>query len=215
MNKHLHLIILLSLTSFLLSCSKHIKQDSSETPNFNVHVTYMRGVDAYRNEDYQTALKLLTKAADQGFVSAQYDLGIMYTEGKGVAKDEKQASLWYTKAAVNGFEIAQLKMGRLHLTGEGVKQDYEKAAFWFLEASSKGNAEGQYNLGQLYLTGQGVEKDIIKAYAWFEIASQNGFTINIDDKPDSQMIKEQIEEGKNLISEMLEKNPNLLNHIAD
>jgi hypothetical protein len=35
------------------------------------------------------------KAADQGYAKAQYNLGVMYANDKGVLKDAKQAVYWY------------------------------------------------------------------------------------------------------------------------
>jgi hypothetical protein len=38
------------------------------------------------------------KAANQGYAKAQYNLGVMYANDKGVLKDAKQAVYWYQKA---------------------------------------------------------------------------------------------------------------------
>jgi len=37
--------------------------------------------------------------AEQGNVEAQYNLGVIYAEGRGVAKDETEAVSWFRKAA--------------------------------------------------------------------------------------------------------------------
>ena len=42
------------------------------------------------------------KAADQGLADAQDNLGDMYADGRGVAKDDAQAVAWYRKAADQG-----------------------------------------------------------------------------------------------------------------
>jgi TPR repeat protein len=47
------------------------------------------------------------KAAAQENTGAQYNLGVMYTNGKGVSKDAKQAVYWYKKAAEQGYAGAQ------------------------------------------------------------------------------------------------------------
>ena len=41
--------------------------------------------------------------ANKGDRNAQYNLGVMYRDGQGVAKDYEQAVLWYRKAAEQGF----------------------------------------------------------------------------------------------------------------
>ncbi|EGE27627.1 tetratricopeptide repeat family protein, partial [Moraxella catarrhalis O35E] len=40
-----------------------------------------------------------TKAANQGYADAQFNLALMYYEGQGVSQDDQKAVEWYTKAA--------------------------------------------------------------------------------------------------------------------
>ena len=51
-------------------------------------------------ENDKTAVKWLTKAAEQGYVDAQYNLGLMYDNGEGVPENDKTAVKWYTLAAI-------------------------------------------------------------------------------------------------------------------
>ena len=44
-------------------------------------------------QDYHDAFKWTKMAADQGNASAQYNLGLMYDEGKGVRQDYKMVIL--------------------------------------------------------------------------------------------------------------------------
>lgn len=46
------------------------------------------------------------KLAETGNVHAQYALGLMYAEGRGVTHDEVQAYVWLSRAAVQGDEDA-------------------------------------------------------------------------------------------------------------
>ena len=48
--------------------------------------------------DYAKALKWYQKAAEKGHTTAQCQLGIMYENGNGVAKDLNEAEKWYMKA---------------------------------------------------------------------------------------------------------------------
>jgi TPR repeat protein len=49
----------------------------------------------------------IAKAADQSNAWGQYNLGDMYRDGRGVAKDDEQAVFWYRKAAEQGNVSAQ------------------------------------------------------------------------------------------------------------
>jgi len=60
------------------------------------------GVEAWGRGDYDTALREFRPLAEQGHAQAQVNLGIMYSQGRGVPKDFVQAYRWYTLAADQG-----------------------------------------------------------------------------------------------------------------
>ena len=57
------------------------------------------------------AAKLFRKAAEQGHVSAQFNLGVMYETGEGVPEDKAEATKWIRKAAEQGDEDAKAWLG--------------------------------------------------------------------------------------------------------
>ena len=65
------------------------------------------GVDAYEKGDYATALMEFRVLAEQGDAIAQYNLGLMYANGRGVPRDYVQAHLWANLAAAQGNELAR------------------------------------------------------------------------------------------------------------
>ncbi len=77
--------------------------------------------------------------AEQGDASAQYNLGVMYAKGQGVALDYKVAAKWYTKAAEQGYARAQYKLGVRYAIGHGVAQDYVMAHMFFNIAAIDGD----------------------------------------------------------------------------
>ena len=52
---------------------------------------FQDGLDAAQRQDYKTAHRLWLPLAEQGDAIAQYNLGLMYDQGKGVAQDYKEA----------------------------------------------------------------------------------------------------------------------------
>jgi len=54
------------------------------------------------SEGYKQAAYWWKKAAEQNHVVAQYKLGLLYKEGRGVPKDEEKAHYWFLKAAEQG-----------------------------------------------------------------------------------------------------------------
>jgi hypothetical protein len=69
------------------------------------------GESAYHKGDFSAALRLFRSLADSGHLDAQFRLGVMYAEGKGVQKDYVEAMKWYRKAADQGDTNAQSLLG--------------------------------------------------------------------------------------------------------
>ena len=82
-------------------------------------------------QDHAQAVVWYRKAADQGDALAQFDLGWMYDDGRGVAQDYAQALIWFRKAAEQGLTLAQFNLGWMYGQGQGVQQDYVRAHMWF------------------------------------------------------------------------------------
>ena len=91
---------------------------------------YQKGFDAYNSGDYTTALREWTPLAEQGYSSAQTNLGRMYSKGRGVLQDYKTAVKWYTLAAEQGNAKAQYNLGIMYATGQGVLKDAVYAHMW-------------------------------------------------------------------------------------
>ena len=112
--------------------------------------------------------------AQQGNDIAQYNLALMYNDGRGVTQDYKQAVKLYRKAAEQGLASAQFNLGNMYNDGKGVTQDYKQAEKWYRKAAKQGLAHAQGNLGFMYGMGQGVVQDNKIAHMWFNIAATNG-----------------------------------------
>ena len=91
------------------------------------------------------ALAWYRRAADKGHVTAQFNLGVMYAQGFGVAQDYASAVEWYRKAAVQGLPAAQNNLGVIYDQGRGVKSDPIEAHKWFNIAASSGYSDARAN----------------------------------------------------------------------
>ena len=67
------------------------------------------------------------KAAEQGHVDAQYNLGVCYNSGTGVPQDLALATLWYIKSAKQGHAEAQDRIAICYWLGNGAPEDYIEA----------------------------------------------------------------------------------------
>ena len=125
----------------------------------------------YADDDFATTLA----KAQQGDADAQFNLGKMYYDGKGVVQDYAQARSWLLKAAEQGHARAQNGIGILYDYGYGVTKDYAQAVAWYRKAAEQGFARGQFNLGYMYESGRGVKQDYAQAVAWYRKAAEQGY----------------------------------------
>lgn len=84
----------------------------------------------------------LRKAAMQGHVKAQFDLGKSYADGYNVKKNRREAIRWFLEAAKQGHRDAQFELGFCY----ELERQYSKAMKWYAEAAMQGltYAEEQY-----------------------------------------------------------------------
>jgi hypothetical protein len=82
---------------------------------------------------------VLIDQAKAGDPVAQYKLGYLYYQGRGIALDFAQAAVWWRKAADQGYADAQNNLGVLYNSGKGVPQSYSEAYFWENLAAARAN----------------------------------------------------------------------------
>src|SRR5262249_32213372 len=93
------------------------------------------GVSAYNSGNYELALKELHPMAEAGDSRAQWVVGVMYDQGRGIGRDRAQAAQWYRRSAEQGNARAQTSLGYLYQIGQGVPQDRRLAVQWFQKAA--------------------------------------------------------------------------------
>jgi uncharacterized protein len=112
--------------------------------------------------------------AKRGDAAAEYFLGRVYFQGKGVAQDYGKAAELFRRAAEQGNAKAQNDLGVMFESGLRVEQNLTEAFNWFSRSAEQGDANGQCNLGRMYATGSGVEIDLAKAYQWLSLSTAQG-----------------------------------------
>jgi len=135
-------------------------------------VLYFLSITSYANQDlidksfefynqgkYSKTYETLLPLADSGNPRAQYLLGSLYENGKGVLKDMDRAIDLYKKSAASGYSGAQNSLGVFYEMGIGVLQDYKESFFWYKKAADQGHPQAIMNVGFLYLDGLGVNTD--------------------------------------------------------
>ncbi len=129
-------LILLVYVLVFAGCGGHSQKDAA---------SFQEGVDAYGKGNYAVALEKFKPLAESGDARAQFNLGVMYRQGQGVAQDDKEAVAWWNKAAELGHVEAQDNLGLRYARGQGVAQDWVQADKWFTIAASSGNETAAKN----------------------------------------------------------------------
>ena len=101
------------------------------------------GAAAYEAGDYGEAANAWRPLAEGGDAMAQFNLGLLYETGRGVAEDPAQAAVWYERAALQGVTQAQFNLALLHQTGRGVEKDGGQALYWLEVAARHGEGAEQ------------------------------------------------------------------------
>src|SRR5579864_7743286 len=122
--------------------------------------------------DGKESIRWITKAGNQGYGPAEYELGRIYLYGRGINIDYAQALLWERKAAEQGDPRAQRDLAFMYERGFGVAADPAKAAEWNQKAAAQGNAEAQLHLAKALDEGAGVNKDAKEAREWYGKAAR-------------------------------------------
>ena len=105
-----------------------------------------KAVEWYRKSAEQgnaRAVEWYRKSAEQGDATAQYYLGYMYENGRGVSQDNAKAMEWFRKSAEQGNTDAQYQLGYMYHNGIGVSKDHTKAAEWYSKAAKGGDVRAR------------------------------------------------------------------------
>ncbi|MEM7196504.1 MAG: SPOR domain-containing protein [Pseudomonadota bacterium] len=135
---------------------------------------YQRGVEAYEQGEYELAANIWLIEAYEGSADAQFNLGVMFIEGKGVEQDRDEAVFWFTKAARLGHPDAQYNLGHLLLEQAGKDGNADEALEWWRLSAESGYAAAQFNYGRALYYGIGGDADIAESKVWLSRAADQG-----------------------------------------
>lgn len=119
----------------------------------------------------------LDMAAKAGVPNAMNALGVIFSDGKVVPKDESKSQQFFMQAASLGFLEAYNNLGLRSAQGIGRPADPFDAIEWFKLAAEQGYAEAQQNLGIMIVNSGQAGKDPKKAaeaYMWLTLAGRQG-----------------------------------------
>jgi TPR repeat protein len=134
-------------------------------------------------EDGMAALKrgernkgeiILKRAAENGHLEAQYELGIFYQGSGRNHKNMATAIKWFRGPAENGHKNAQYALGRLLTYLKGGLENPAEGVRLLKSAADKGHAGAHYLLARAHYKGVGVPKNTIKAFKLYRKLAAQG-----------------------------------------
>lgn len=131
---------------------------------------FSRAMAAYRVADYDTAVSEFRPLAEAGMAAAQFRLGTMYENGRGLPRDLDAARDWYARAAAQGYSGALYSLGYVCFS----QGDGPCAVEWWTRAAGRDSADAMFSLGVLYEEGTAVPRDAIEAHKWYDLAAAAG-----------------------------------------
>ena len=114
------------------------------------------------------------KAADAGDLPSMLRLGQLLSLGKGVAKNELDATARIKQAAEAEYQPAWVVLAERYERGLGIRRSDKDAAYWLRKAAEKGDLASQAVVGDLFMRGKGVDKDEAEAVRWLRLAAEKG-----------------------------------------
>jgi uncharacterized protein len=148
------------------------KRADANDPAAQAALAFCYDLGMHVKPDGKESIRWLTKAANQGYAPAEYELGRIYLYGRGIPVDYAQALNWERKAAEQGDPRAQRDLAFMYERGFGVTADPAQAAEWNRKAAVQGNAEAQLHLAKGLDEGVGVSKDREEASKWYAKAAR-------------------------------------------
>jgi TPR repeat protein len=140
---------------------------------YNLAVMHLRGEVPHASG--REALRLMTRAAQAGFVTAMFGLGQLHESGQaGLPVNLPEANRWYLRAAEAGSVDGQVAIATAHYLGRGATKDAALAAHWYRIAAQGGDVGAMYIYASMAETGDGVTQDLHEARYWYAAAARNG-----------------------------------------
>lgn len=123
-----------------------------------------RARTAHERGDYAAELAIVKPLAEQGYAFAQFNLAVLYDEGRGVPQDNALALKWYQRAADQGLSQAQVNLAIMYEQGQGMEPNLQRAYFWYALADDQG--DGRAIQGKREVAGKMTPAQISEAEQW-------------------------------------------------
>jgi TPR repeat protein len=116
--------------------------------------------------NYRAAWRAFLRAARLGHASSQLNLGVLYSDGKGVRRSREKARYWFLKALQDpgSAPSAASNLGIVYLE----QRAFGRARRWLEKAVALGDDDARLRLGQLLLAIYGQPESAVAEFRRLE-----------------------------------------------
>lgn len=124
--------------------------------------------------NYAKAMGSYQQAADRHDPTAQYNLGLIYENGKGFAVDYAKAKDFYSQAAAQGHRGAMVQLAGILFNGYAGERNALQAFDWYKKSAALGDPTALYYLGLLSETGVATSVNYPDAVNYYQQSAAKG-----------------------------------------
>mgnify|MGYP003571295323 CR=1 FL=1 len=159
------LFILLGIISRLYFSQHEDKAEELASNIFNLAIG--------NDKNFAESLDWTMKAAQEGDVEAQYNLGNAYYYGFGTTINRSEGIKWLKKAALQGHVAAKQQL--LEIEDQGRNRIANYTIHELIQVAKQGDAEAQFLLALKYYKGKDLNQNRSEAFKWAKKSAEQGF----------------------------------------
>jgi hypothetical protein len=145
---------------------------------------------AYRNGNYERALRYFRSESEDGNIVADWFLGHMYRLGRGVPRDDAKAYSYYDRVAdqfspdeddrkrLRIMIDALIRIADYRRTGGAagvIRQDFDRALRIYKLGTSYGHPAAEFGIGIMNLRGEGLKANPEQGMRWIMKAARKRY----------------------------------------
>ncbi len=126
------------------------------------------------DDNYNQAQNSYQLAADAHDPIGQFNLGLIYENGKGRPVDFAKAEALFQDAATHGHSQSMVQLAGIYFHGLVGTRDDDQALEWYKKAAALGDRDALYQLGLFSETGVAAKLDGQQAIQYYQQAADKG-----------------------------------------
>ena len=169
--------ILQQLMKFDFDKQKALADEGDAEAQYKTGLFYKIGIKGKVNKNTKWAFQYFEKAARQGHIKSQFQVGSLYWLGDGTKTNDERAKYWLRLAAEAEDVYAAFNLAKILFQTSSEAEDWKDAVFYFEKTLDHFLAAKRF-LGHAHYYGKGIVKSEERAFQLYKEASDAGDLIS-------------------------------------